>query len=153
MYRHVEFILGNKSETMCSVHENVPHIYPAIKDNLEAPSLYDEVIRMLARRGHNISPECLDRNWSESYAPHASIENAWLDIYKTPGPDNDLYLLGEQLTEIADVMSQYRWRHFVTVERILGYKPGTGGSSGVGWLRKVVDHRFFPELWSIRSEL
>lgn len=153
MYRHVEFILGNKSKTMCSVHENVPHVYPAIKDNLESPSLYDEVLRMLARRGHDISAECLDRDWSESYTPHSSVENAWLDIYRNPGPNNDLYMLGEQLTEVADVMSQYRWRHLVTVERILGFKPGTGGSSGVGWLRKVVDHRFFPELWSIRSEL
>ena len=153
MYRHVEFILGNKSATMCEVHENVPHVYPAIKDNFESPSLYDEVIRLLARRGHDISPDCVERNWSENHTAHPSVENAWLDIYRNPVPDNDLYVLGEQLTEVADVMSQYRWRHFVTVERILGFKPGTGGSSGVGWLRKVVDHRFFPELWSIRSEL
>jgi len=153
MYRHVEFILGNKSETMCAVHENVPHVYPAIKSNFDAPSLYDEVVRLLARRGYAISTECLDRKWSENHTPHPSIEKAWLDIYKNPVPSNDLYRLGEQLTEVADAMSQYRWRHFVTVERILGFKPGTGGSSGVGWLRKVVDHRFFPELWSIRSEL
>ncbi len=153
MYRHVEFILGNKSEKMCAVHKNVPHVYPAIKENFESPSLYDEVIRLLARRGHKIAPECLDRDWTESYKPHRSIEQAWLQVYKNPGPENDLYLLGENLTELADLISQYRWRHFVSVERILGFKPGTGGSAGVDWLRKVVDHRFFPELWSIRSEL
>jgi tryptophan 2,3-dioxygenase len=153
MYRHVEFILGNKSEKMCAVHRNVPHVYPAIKENFEAPSIYDEVIRLLARRGQDIAPECLDRNWGETYKPHRSVELAWLEVYKKPNADNDLYLLGESLIEVADLVSQYRWRHFVTVERILGFKPGTGGSAGVGWLRKVVDHRFFPELWSIRSEM
>ena len=153
MYRHLEFILGNKSKPMCRVHQNVPHIYPAMKKNLESPSLYDEVIRLLARRGSRIDPECLDRDWSETYKPHSSVEKAWIAIYKNPTPDNDLYLLAESLIEAADLVAQYRWRHFVTVERILGFKPGTGGSSGVAWLRKVVDHRFFPELWAIRSEL
>jgi tryptophan 2,3-dioxygenase len=153
MYRHVEFILGNKREKMCSVHQNVPHVYPAIKKNFESPSLYDEVIRLLARRGHAIAPECLDRDWTETYKNHRSIEVAWLDIYGDATPENDLYVLGENLTELADLISQYRWRHFVSVERILGFKPGTGGSAGVGWLRKIVDHRFFPELWTIRSEL
>jgi tryptophan 2,3-dioxygenase len=153
MYRHVEFILGNKRETMCSVHKNVPHVYPAIKKNFESPSLYDEVIRLLARRGHAIAPECLDRDWTETYKTHRSIEVAWLNIYGDATPENDLYVLGENLTELADLISQYRWRHFVSVERILGFKPGTGGSAGVGWLRNIVDHRFFPELWTIRSEL
>lgn len=153
MYRHVEFILGNKSRQMCAVHQNVPHIYPAIKENLESPSIYDEVLRLLARRGYKLAPECLDRDWSETYKPHSSVEKAWLDIYKDATASNDLYMLGESLIEAADLVSQYRWRHFVTVERILGFKPGTGGSAGVAWLRKVVDHRFFPELWSIRSDL
>jgi len=153
MYRHVEFILGNKSQKMCAVHENVPHVYPAMKENLDTASLYDEVISLLARRGHDIAPECLDRDWSETYKPHSSIEQAWLQVYKDPNPSNDLYMLAESLIETADLVSQYRWRHFVTVERILGFKPGTGGSAGVGWLRNIVDHRFFPELWTIRTDL
>ena len=153
MYRHVEFILGNKSEKMCAVHQNVPHVYPAIRKNLDSPSLWDEVIKLLDRRGYDIAPECLERDWAETYQPHNSVEKAWLNIYEDAGPGNDLYVLGENLIEVADLLTQYRWRHFVTVERILGFKPGTGGSSGVGWLRKVVDHRFFPELWSIRSDL
>lgn len=153
MYRHLEFIMGNKSEKMCAVHKNVPHVYPAMKDNLESPSIYDEVIRLLARRGYEIATECLDRDWSETYKPHRSVEEVWLEVYKNPGPDNDLYMLGESLVEAASIITEYRSRHFVTVERILGFKPGTGGSSGVAWLRKVIDHRFFPELWSIRSEL
>lgn len=153
MYRHVEFILGNKSEKMCDVHSNVPHVYPALKANLDAPSLYDEVIRLLARQGLELAPECLDRAWAEPYQVHDSVKAAWLKVYEDATPGNELYRLGESLIEAADVFSQYRWRHFVSVERILGFKPGTGGTAGVGWLRKVVDHRFFPELWSIRSEL
>ena len=153
MYRHLEFILGNKVKKMCDVHSNVPHVYPAIKENFESPSLYDDVIRLLAIRGYDIAPECLDRDWTETYQPHRSVEEAWLDVYGNPTPENDLYTLGEGLIETADIMSQYRWRHFVSVERILGYKPGTGGSAGVGWLRDIVDHRFFPELWRIRTEM
>lgn len=153
MYRHLEFILGNKVKKMCDVHSNVPHVYPAIRENFESPSLYDDVIRLLAARGYDIAPECLDRDWTEVYKPHPSVEEAWLEIYGNPTPENDLYALGESLMETADIMSQYRWRHFVSVERILGYKPGTGGSAGVGWLRDIVDHRFFPELWRIRTEM
>lgn len=153
MYRHVEFILGNKSKRMCAVHQNVPHVYPALQKNFESPSIYDEVIRMLSRRGYDISGECLDRDWAETYDAHPSVEQAWLEIYKEPHPSNDLYMLAESLIEAADLVAQYRFRHFVSVERILGFKPGTGGSAGVGWLKKVIDHRFFPELWSIRTSL
>jgi len=153
MYRHVEFILGNKSRRMCAIHRNVPHVYPAIRENFESPSLYDEVIRLLSRRGFDIADECLDRDWTEDYEPHRSVENAWLEVYGDPQPTNDLYMLAENLIELADLVAQYRSRHFVTVERILGFKPGTGGSAGVAWLRRIVDHRFFPELWSIRTRL
>ena len=153
MYRHVEFILGNKSKLMLDVHSNVPHVFPAIKENFESASIYDEVIRLLSRRGYKIAAECLDRDWTNTHELHSSVENAWLEVYGNPEPSNDLYMLAESLIELADVVAQYRFRHFVTVERILGFKPGTGGSAGVGWLRKVVDHRFFPELWSIRTKL
>lgn len=153
MYRHVEFILGNKSKPMLDVHSNVSHVFPAIKESFEAPSIYDEVIRLLSRRGCDIAPECLERDWSVTYESHQSVEDAWLKIYGNPEPSNDLYMLAESLIELADHVAQYRFRHFVSVERILGFKPGTGGSAGVGWLRKVIDHRFFPELWSIRTSL
>ena len=108
---------------------------------------------MLSRRGHAVAAECLERDWTETYKPHSSVEDAWLQVYRDPAPTNELYMLAESLIELADLIAQYRFRHFVTVERILGFKPGTGGSAGVGWLRKVVDHRFFPELWSIRTSL
>lgn len=153
MYRHIEFILGNKVKKMCDAHSNVPHVYPAILKNFSSPSIYDDVIRLLDRKGHKIAPECLERDWTEKYKIHPSVEQAWLKVYADPTPTNDLYMLGEGLTEIADIFSQYRHRHFVTVQRILGFKPGTGGSAGVGWLRAAVDHRFFPELWTIRTDL
>ena len=153
MFRHVEFILGNKNIAMASVHKNVNHVYPAILKNLETPSLYDEVIKLLHRRGYNISSEYLDRDWTKKYQPHASIEQAWLEIYKTPEPTNDLYLFAELLIEFADIFARYRFQHFTTVERILGLKPGTGGSAGVTWLKTMAEHRFFPELWSIRTDL
>ena len=153
MFRHVEFILGNKNIAMASVHKNVNHVYPAILKNLETPSLYDEVIKLLQRRGYNISSEYLDRDWTKKYQPHEIIEQAWLEIYKTPEPTNDLYLFAELLIEFADIFARYRFQHFTTVERILGLKPGTGGSAGVTWLKTMAEHRFFPELWSIRTDL
>ncbi len=153
MYRHVEFVLGNKSRRMCKVHRNVSHIYPALRENLNATSLYDEVLALLARRGYEIPSQCLQRDWSAPYEVHDAVEAAWEAVYATPSSENDLYQLGELLTRVSETFSVYRWRHFVTVQKILGMKAGSGGSAGVGWLRAVVDHRFFPELWSIRTRL
>jgi tryptophan 2,3-dioxygenase len=152
MYRHVEFILGNKDARLGSAFRNMPHVWPAIKQSLESRSLYDEVIALLGRRGYQINANALQRDWSAPYKIDASVEKAWLEIYASPGPDNELYRLAEALVGLADQLSQYRWRHFVSVQRLLGLKPGTGGSDGVGWLRHVTEHRFFPELWSIRTQ-
>lgn len=153
MYRHVEFILGNKSVRLSQAHANNPDVYPQLKASLNSPSLYDDVLALLKRRGIAVPDAALNRNWSETYASNPEVEKAWLEVYADPTPDNDLYQLGEGLIEIADLFSQYRWRHFTSVERILGFKPGTGGSAGVGWLKHVVEHRFFPELWAIRTVL
>jgi tryptophan 2,3-dioxygenase len=152
MYRHVEFILGNKDARLASAFRNMPHVWPAVKESLESPSLYDDVIALLARRGHAIDSAALKRDWSQPYQINPSVEQAWLQVYKTPGAENELYRVAEALVGLADQLSQYRWRHFVSVQRLLGLKPGTGGSDGVGWLRHVTEHRFFPELWSIRTQ-
>jgi tryptophan 2,3-dioxygenase len=151
MYRHVEFILGNKSARLASAFRNMPHVWPAMHAALHAPSLYDDVIALLSRHGLAIDAAALQRDWSLAYEVNASVEQAWLKVYADPAPTHKLYRLGESLTALADQMSQYRWRHFVSVQRIIGLKPGTGGSSGVGWLQQVTEHRFFPELWSIRT--
>lgn len=153
MYRHVEFVLGNKSVALARAHANNPDVWPQMERALNAPSLYDDVLALLHRRDIAVPAEALSRDWSAPYVPSAGVEAAWLWVYGDPTPENELYRLGEALMDIADVFSQYRWRHFVSVERILGFKPGTGGSAGVGWLRSVVDHRFFPELWSVRTQL
>jgi len=153
MYRHVEFVLGGKSRELARAHRNVPHVWPAIETALESPSLYDEAIRLLARRGLPIDATALDRDWAEDYVPNRSVHDAWLKVYSEPSPDNDLYRLGEALVALDEKFSVYRWRHFNSVHKIIGYKPGTGGSAGVGWLRAVTEKRFFPELWAIRTEL
>ncbi|CAJ5664695.1 Tryptophan 2,3-dioxygenase [Burkholderia pseudomallei] len=153
MYRHVEFILGNKSIRLAQAHANNPDVFPQLKQSLESPSLYDDALALLHRRGIPVPDNALERNWSETYNSNPDVEKAWLAVYANPTPENDLYQLGEALTEIADLFSQFRWRHFTSVERILGFKPGTGGSAGVGWLKHVVEHRFFPELWAIRTVL
>jgi tryptophan 2,3-dioxygenase len=153
MYRHVEFILGNKSVRLAEALKNVPHVWPKLKESLHSPSLYDRVIALLARRGHPIDACALDRDWTQPYAVNESVERAWLSVYFDAHTDNDLYELGEKLIALDDAISQYRWRHFTSVSRIIGHKPGTGGSAGVGWLRHVTEHRFFPELWSVRTLL
>jgi tryptophan 2,3-dioxygenase len=151
MYRHVELILGNKNARLAGAFRNMPHVWPAMEKSLNSPSLYDEAIRLLARKGHAIDPAALERDWSQAYVNNASVEQAWLAVYQDPSPEHDLYRLAEALVGLSDQLSQYRWRHFVSVQRLLGLKPGTGGSDGVGWLRNITEHRFFPELWSIRT--
>ncbi|MDG2299587.1 MAG: tryptophan 2,3-dioxygenase family protein [Planktomarina sp.] len=153
MYRHVEFVLGNKSKKLATAHKNVEHVWPEIENSLKSPSLYDDVIALLQRRGYRIDQKMLKRNWAQPYEANASVEAAWLTIYKEASLDNELYNLGEKLTSLDENFSIYRWRHFLTVQKIIGYKPGTGGSAGVGWLENVTSHRFFPELWSIRTKL
>ncbi|MEE9415586.1 MAG: tryptophan 2,3-dioxygenase family protein, partial [Acidimicrobiales bacterium] len=153
MYRHVEFALGNKSRKLAEAHRNVPHVWPAMKQALESPSLYDDVVALLSREGHQIDDAGLSRDWSEAYQPNESVEAAWFAIYQNPDTANPLYQLGEALISLDEHFSIYRWRHFVTVNKIIGYKPGTGGSAGVGWLEAVTRHRFFPELWAIRTQM
>jgi tryptophan 2,3-dioxygenase len=155
MYRHVEFILGNKSTRLASAFRNMPHVWPAIHSALTSPSLWDDTIALLARRGLGVDDAALKRDWSAAYVINHSVEQAWLTVYGHAEPSdamNDLYTLAEALVGLSDQLSQYRWRHFVSVQRLLGLKPGTGGSDGVGWLRHVTEHRFFPELWSIRTQ-
>jgi len=153
MYWHVEFLLGNQSVRLARAHANNPDVYPQLLAALKFPSLYDDVLALLHRRGVAVPHSALERDWSRTYQADPGVEKAWLSVYAHPSPDNELYLLGESLIEVVDLFSHYRCRHFTSVERILGFKPGTGGSAGVGWLKHVVEHRFFPELWNIRTDL
>ncbi len=148
MYRHVEFVLGNKSRRLAEAHRNVPHVWPAMLEALETPSLCDDVNALLARQGMSIDSAVLERDWSLPYEANLSVENAWRHIFETTSANDEMHRLGQALVSLDQEFSIYRWRHFTTVERIIGYKPGTGGSAGVGWLEHVTKHHFFPEIWA-----
>ncbi|MGW4830273.1 tryptophan 2,3-dioxygenase [Amycolatopsis japonica] len=153
MYRHVELILGNKNEKLARAHDNNPDVWPALEEALNGPSLWDEVTHLLRRRGKLRHAGSTVRDYSAPYQESPEVRQAWREIYQAANIDDDLYRLGEALLDVATAFTQYRWNHLVGVQRILGLKPGSGGSAGVGWLRGITEHRFFPELWTIRTQL
>ncbi len=152
-YRTLEFLLGNKNADMIKVHKSNPEIYDLVKKALDSPSLYDEALRLLARRGFEIPKEKVDRDWAESYQSDPAVEAAWLKVYKDVEKYWDLYALAEKLVDVEDNFHQWRFRHMKTVERIIGFKRGTGGTGGVSYLVKALDLRFFPELWTVRTSI
>jgi tryptophan 2,3-dioxygenase len=153
MYRRLEFLLGNKQPRLLELHKPVPTVYRALERTLHAPSLYDDAITLLSRRRYDIADHALHRDWSQPYRSDDSVRTAWRRVYRELAREDELYEFAEALMDLADRFKVWRFRHFVTVERLIGFKPGTGGSSGVGWLRNVIDQNFFPELWEVRSEL
>jgi tryptophan 2,3-dioxygenase len=152
-YREVEFRLGNKNRAMLAPHASNPAIMARLEAALEAPSLYDEAIAVLARRGFPIDPALLRRDFSERLAANDSVQAAWTTVYRDPQANFDLYELAEELVDLEDAFRLWRFRHVTTVERIIGFKRGTGGTSGVDYLRKMLDVVLFPELWRLRTEL
>jgi tryptophan 2,3-dioxygenase len=152
-YRCIEFSLGNKNAAMLKPHEHRDDLLAQVRSAYEAPSLYDEALRLLARRGLPVPASHVQRNWTEAYAASAEVEAAWLQVYRAPGEHWELYQLGEELTDLEDAFRLWRFRHVTTVERIIGFKRGTGGTSGVGYLRKMLDVVLFPEVWALRTDL
>ena len=152
-YRLVEFLLGKKQRSVLAAHRHTPEIYRWLEEELEAPSLYDEALRLLSRRGLTIPPELLERDWSQPYRPHAAARSAWAVVYREAVTHWDLYELAEELVDLEDWSRQWRFRHVTTVERIIGHKRGTGGSSGVAYLKRALEIRLFPELWQVRTDL
>jgi tryptophan 2,3-dioxygenase len=152
-YRQLEFLLGNKNEQMLKPHAHRPDVFAEVQATLEAPSFYDEVIRLLARRGFAISPQRLERDWTQPTEHDASVETAWLEVYRNPSQHWELYEMAEELVDLEDAFRQWRFRHVTTVERIIGFKQGTGGTSGAPYLRKMLDVVLFPELWHVRTLL
>lgn len=152
-YREIEFLLGNKNGRMLEPHLHRPEILDEVRQVYEAPSFYDEVVRLIARRGLPIAPARLERDWTQPTVFDPSLEAAWLMIYRNPGKYWDLYKMGEKLVGIEDAFRQWRFRHVTTVERVIGFKTGTGGTAGVPYLRKMLDVVLFPELWHLRTEL
>jgi tryptophan 2,3-dioxygenase len=152
-YREIEFRLGNKNKAMLAPHARDPKVTAELTAVLNAPALYDEAIAALARRGFAIDEKVLARDFSEKHQPDASVQAAWIEVYRKPEAHWEMYELGEELVDLEDAFRQWRFRHVTTVERIIGFKRGTGGTSGVGYLRKMLDVVLFPELWSLRTEL
>jgi tryptophan 2,3-dioxygenase len=152
-YRLLEFIIGNKNADMIEVHKRDAAAYEALQRALHTPSIYDECIRLLSRRGFEIPPEALDRDWSQPYQPSKQVAAAWLAVYHSVEDNWDLYDLAEKLVDLDHKFQTWRFSHMKTVERIIGYKRGTGGTGGVSYLNKALELRFFPELWSIRTSM
>jgi tryptophan 2,3-dioxygenase len=152
-YRCIEFRLGNKNAAMLRPHAHRPDHLATVEAAWRAPSLYDEALRLLARRGLPIPQTHLDRDWAQPYAAHAEVEQAWLTVYRSPEDHWDLYQLGEELVDLEDAFRLWRFRHVTTVERVIGFKRGTGGTGGVPYLRKMLDTVLFPELWTLRTDL
>ncbi|MBU9714086.1 tryptophan 2,3-dioxygenase [Evansella tamaricis] len=152
-YRMIEFALGYKTDHVLQIYKKEPTLQRELEKAYIAPGLYDVSIKALANAGFEIDQRLLERDYSITYTPNQSVNKAWLEVYKNVNKYWNLYQLGEKLVDIEDCLQQWRFRHMKTVERIIGFKRGTGGSSGVSYLKKVLDHRFFPELWDIRTEL
>ncbi len=152
-YRSIEFMLGNKNAAMLKPHAHRPEILQRVDAVYRAPSLYDEALRLLARRGLAVPASHTERDWTQPYVASAEVEQAWLVVYRNPQQHWDLYQLGEELTDLEDAFRLWRFRHVTTVERVIGFKRGTGGTSGVSYLRKMLDVVLFPEIWTLRTEL
>jgi tryptophan 2,3-dioxygenase len=152
-YRCLEFRLGNKNARMLRPHEGRPERLAPVEQAFAAPSLYDEALRLLARRGLPVPDDHVERDWTQPYQASEQVEQAWLQVYREPEKHWDLYQLGEELTDLEDAFRLWRFRHVTTVERIIGFKTGTGGTNGVSYLRSMLDVVLFPELWRLRTEL
>ncbi|WP_050616442.1 tryptophan 2,3-dioxygenase [Bacillus testis] len=151
--RLIEFALGNKNARSLAVYQHQTELYPLMVKALNEPSIYDAAIFSLAAHGLKVDEQALNRDWSQNYELNASVEEAWLTVYRNPKQYWDLYELAEKLVDIGNQQQLWRFNHMTTVERIIGHKTGTGGSSGVTYLKRVIDQPFFPELLSLRTKL
>ncbi len=152
-YRLLEFLLGNKNAEMIEVHRRDAAVYARLERALAAPSLYDEALRLLSRRGYGIPEAYLNRQFSEPYRPSKQVAGAWLGVYHNAEKDWDLYEFAERLIDLDYKFQLWRFHHMKTVERIIGHKSGTGGTGGVSYLAKALELRFFPELWQVRTSM
>jgi tryptophan 2,3-dioxygenase len=152
-YRLLEFQLGNKHPQMLLAHKSDPKAHEVLQRALQTPSLYDEALRLLSRRGYEIPEEYLSRDFTEPYRASKRVAGAWLNVYHNAEKDWDLYELAERLIDLDQKFQLWRAHHMTTVERIIGYKQGTGGTGGVSYLAKALELKFFPELWQVRTSM
>ncbi|MCV4223785.1 tryptophan 2,3-dioxygenase [Pseudomonas aeruginosa] len=152
-YRQIEYLLGNKNAAMLQPHAHRADLLAQVRAAFEAPSLYDEALRFLARSGLAVPAGALQRDWTQPYRADDQVEQAWLTVYRQSERYWNQYQLGEKLTDLEDAFRLWRFRHVTTVERIIGFKRGTGGTSGVTYLRKMLEVVLFPEIWKLRTDL
>lgn len=152
-YRAIEYLAGNKNAAMLRPHEHVPEVHQRLVTHLEEPSLYDEVLRLMARSGFDIAESVTERDWSKPHTPHDSVLEAWRQVYADPHTHWTAYELAEKLVDFEDYFRRWRFNHVTTVERIIGAKRGTGGTSGTTYLRRMLDVVLFPELWEVRTAM
>ena len=152
-YRLLEFLIGNKNVGYLKVFASDPASHEELERALRAPSLYDEVLRLLSRRGFALPAAAIDRDFSQPYRPSKAVAAAWLSVYHNAEKEWDLYQLAERLTDLDYQFQLWRFAHVKTVERIIGTKRGTGGTGGVSYLTKALELKFFPELWTIRTSM
>ncbi|MGC4807061.1 tryptophan 2,3-dioxygenase [Micromonospora sp. DT233] len=153
MYRHLEFLLGLRDQALIRPFRRQTDVYAGLLDTLAAPSLWDDVMALLARRGFEVPAEVLSRDVAEEHRPEPAVEAAWVTVYEDTGPDNHLRLLGEALAEVAEQFGDWRWNHVKAVQRAMGAKVGSGGSAGLAWLQRSMARVVFPELWSARTAM
>ena len=152
-YRMVEFLLGNRNPVMLRPHAHRPDLHDPLKAVMEAPSVYDLALRLLAARGLNIPDTVLNRDYVQKYELDEAVVEAWLTVYRDTDTYWDLYELAEKLMDVEDNFRRWRFNHMTTVERTIGFKRGSGGTSGAGYLRQVLNIVLFPELWEVRTRL
>ncbi len=152
-YRKIEFMLGNKNQDLIKVHKANPSVHDELMSLSESPSLYDVVIKIMDKRGFEVDKELLERDFNQPYSENDSVLNAWVSVYQNAEKHFELYELAEKLMDIEDSFQNWRFKHMYTVQRIIGNKAGTGGSSGVAFLKKALEISFFPELLSLRTKL
>jgi len=152
-YREIEYLLGNKNKALAEVHRAHPDRYNRLVKALNTPSFYDLCLMSLARSGFDIPEHVLNRDWSEPYVPCSEVEAVWGKIYSNTADYWEYYELAEKLVDLEHEFQMWRFSHMKTVERIIGYRKGTGGTSGVSFLAKALDLRFFPELWTVRTQI
>mgnify|MGYP006277509677 FL=1 len=152
-YRRLEYRLGNKNPKLAGVFKDEPERHAAVLSALNAPSLYDETLRFAARAGLDVPEDKLERDWAEAYQPDARVEAMWRAVYLDTERWWEVYEFAEKLVDLEQKFAQWRFNHMKTVERIIGFRRGTGGSGGVSYLVKALDLRLFPELWTVRTEL
>ncbi|RTR25606.1 tryptophan 2,3-dioxygenase [Deinococcus radiophilus] len=152
-YRMMEFMLGNRNAVMLRPHAHREELYGPLKEAMEAPSIYDLTLRLLSQAGFGLPAEVLERDYSQPYRSHPAVKAAWMEVYRNTDRYWELYELAEKLLDVEDQFRRWRFNHLTTVERVIGFKRGSGGTSGAGYLKKALDVVLFPELWEVRTEL